>query len=162
MFRGMQAVEPTLMKILLAVDDSKYSQAAIEEVIRRPWPSDTQIRVLSVVHPLKFIVPVPSFLGQEAYYQSLDEERERASRDINKAAKEIRERAPELHVAVEALEGSPKKMIVEQAETWGADLIIVGSHGHGPVERFLLGSVAQSVVLHAPCSVEVVRMPQTC
>src|SRR5438445_412158 len=102
------------MKILLAVDNSKYSQAAVEEVIRRPWPSDTHIRVLSVVHPSHMLLPV--FLGAAVRYTSLIEERERASHDIENAAKEIRERAPELHVAVEALEGSPKKMIIEQAE----------------------------------------------
>ena len=40
---------------------------------------------------------------------------------------------------------------------WGADLVVLGTHGHGPAGRFLLGSVAHSVALHAPCSVEVVR-----
>jgi hypothetical protein len=42
----------------------------------------------------------------------------------------------------------------------GADLIVVGSHGYRALERFLLGSVSQSVVSHAACSVEVVRCPQ--
>ena len=37
------------------------------------------------------------------------------------------------------------------------DLIVVGSHGYSGIKRWLLGSVAQSVVSHAPCSVEVVR-----
>lgn len=103
----------------------------------------------------------PGFVSPAAHFDSLQQERERASRDVDKAAKEIGERAPDLQVAAEALEGSPKKMIVEEAERWGADLIIVGSHGYGPVKRFLLGSVAQAVVLHAPCSVEVVRSLQT-
>ncbi len=151
------------MKILLAVDGSEFDQIAVEEVIRWPWPSGTEIRVLSVVHPFPYIPldPVAVFVFGAAHYDSLKQERERAARDVDKAAKEIRKRAPGLKVAVEALEGSPKKMIVEEAERWGADLIILGSHGHGPAERFLLGSVAQAVVFHAPCSVEVVRGPQT-
>lgn len=150
------------MKILLAVDGSNFSQAAIEELIRRPWPSGTEVRVLSVVHPFPYIPMLdPGFVSPAAHFDSLQQERERASRDVDKAAKEIGERAPDLQVAAEALEGSPKKMIVEEAERWGADLIIVGSHGYGPVKRFLLGSVAQAVVLHAPCSVEVVRSLQT-
>lgn len=73
----------------------------------------------------------------------------------------IRENAPDLKVAVEALEGSPKTVIIEEAERWGANLIVLGSHGYGALKRFLLGSVAHAVVLHAPCSVEVVRRPQT-
>ena len=48
-------------------------------------------------------------------------------------------------------------MIVEEAERWGADLILVGSHGYGSVKRFMLGSVSQAVATHAPCSVEIVR-----
>jgi len=44
-----------------------------------------------------------------------------------------------------------------QADEWGADLIVVGSHGRTGVKRWLLGSVAGAIVSHAPCSVEVVR-----
>jgi nucleotide-binding universal stress UspA family protein len=149
------------VKILLAIDGSEFSQAAIEEVIGRPWPSGTEVRVLSVVHPFPFpFVPDPAFVGVAAYYDSLDQERKRASSDVDKAAEKIRARAPDLKVAVEALEGSPKKVIIEEAERWGADLIVLGSHGYGPAKRFVLGSVAQAVVLHAHCSVEVVRRLQ--
>ena len=48
-------------------------------------------------------------------------------------------------------------MILDVAEEWGADLIVVGSHGYRALKRFLLGSVSHSVVSHAKCSVEVVR-----
>ncbi len=89
--------------------------------------------------------------------QLLKDEHQRASRDVAKVAEEIANKAPGLQVSTQVLEGSPKKMIVEEAERWGADLILVGSHGHGPAERFLLGSVAQAVAVHAPCSVEIVR-----
>ncbi len=91
------------------------------------------------------------------HIETLKEEEQRASRDVAKTADEIAKRAPDLEVSTQVLEGSPKKVIVEEAERWGADLIIVGAHGHGPAERFLLGSVAQEVAVHAPCSVEIVR-----
>jgi nucleotide-binding universal stress UspA family protein len=52
-------------------------------------------------------------------------------------------------------------VIVEEAEKWGADLIVLGSHGYGPMSRFLLGSVAHAVALHAPYSVEIVRSRQS-
>ena len=48
-------------------------------------------------------------------------------------------------------------MILEEAREWGADLIVVGSHGRRGLERFLLGSVADSIAIHAECSVEVIR-----
>jgi len=53
--------------------------------------------------------------------------------------------------------GDPRRVIVDQAREWGADLIIIGARGHSALERWLIGSVAQNVVAHAPCSVEVVR-----
>jgi nucleotide-binding universal stress UspA family protein len=54
-------------------------------------------------------------------------------------------------------EGDPRSVIVDEAEDWKADLIVVGSHGRTGLKRWLLGSVTQAVVAHAPCSVEVVR-----
>ncbi len=53
--------------------------------------------------------------------------------------------------------GDPRAVIVDEAQDWGADLIVVGSHGYTGLKRWLIGSVALSVVNHAPCSVEVVR-----
>lgn len=56
-----------------------------------------------------------------------------------------------------AIEGEPNTAILNEAEAFGANLIVVGSHGYGVVKRFLLGSVAQAVALNAKCSVEIVR-----
>ena len=52
---------------------------------------------------------------------------------------------------------SPRDAIVEEAERWGADLIVVGSHGYRGPERALLGSVSQAVATQAKCSVEIAR-----
>jgi nucleotide-binding universal stress UspA family protein len=69
----------------------------------------------------------------------------------------IRNALPDVSVTTKVMEGSPKDMIVEEAQDWGADLIVLGSHGYGRVRRVLLGSVASAVVAEAPCSVQVVR-----
>jgi hypothetical protein len=69
---------------------------------------------------------------------NLEREREQAPRLVKTAADRIPERAPALQVFEEILEGSPKEMIVEEAERWGADIILVGSHGFAPLRRFLL------------------------
>lgn len=63
-------------------------------------------------------------------------------------------------ISTETLFGSPDSRIVEAAEKMHADLIIVGSHGYNRWERLLLGSISDSVVHHAPCSVLVVRTPK--
>jgi nucleotide-binding universal stress UspA family protein len=60
-------------------------------------------------------------------------------------------------ITSKVLPGSPRSAILEEAERWKADLIVVGSHGYGAWQRLVLGSVSQAVVLHAKCSVEVVR-----
>jgi nucleotide-binding universal stress UspA family protein len=65
-----------------------------------------------------------------------------------------------LKISSEIIQGSPAQVIVDEAEHWGADLIIMGSRGLGVWNRLLLGSVSNAVVHHAKCSVEVVRTPQ--
>jgi nucleotide-binding universal stress UspA family protein len=55
--------------------------------------------------------------------------------------------------------GHPKEVILDEAEKWDADLIVVGSHGYRGWQRFLLGSVSQAIASHAPCSVQIVRLP---
>ena len=144
------------MKILLAIDGSKYGEAAVRELAQRQWPAGTEVRVLSVAHPARYF-PDPLLMMSATHFDSLKDEQERAARDVAAAADEIAKCAPALKVTTQVLEGSPKKVIVEEAERWKSDLIFVGSHGYGPTERFLLGSVAQAVVTHSPCSVEVVR-----
>jgi nucleotide-binding universal stress UspA family protein len=94
-----------------------------------------------------------------AHEELIEEERKRAPERVDRAVQAIKQHAAELTVEAEILEGSPKKVIVEEAERWGANLIVIGSHGYGPVKRFLLGSVSHAVALHAPCSVEIVRSP---
>jgi nucleotide-binding universal stress UspA family protein len=63
-----------------------------------------------------------------------------------------------MKISGDVISGSPKHIIVEEADRWDADLIVVGSRGHSSWESLLLGSVPQSVVMHAKCSVEVVRV----
>lgn len=65
-----------------------------------------------------------------------------------------------LGITSKIIQGSPKQVIVEEAESWGADLIVMSSRGLSTWNRLLLGSVSNSVVHHANCSVEIVRRPQ--
>jgi nucleotide-binding universal stress UspA family protein len=144
------------MRVLLAVDGSEYGEAAGEELIRRHWPSGTDVRVVSVAEVVSLVTD-PVLVLAASHVESLKEQRGRASRNVAKTADEIAKKAPSLRISTQVLEGSPKKEIAAEAEHWGADIVLLGSHNYGPIDRFLIGSVAQAVAAHAPCSVEIVR-----
>jgi nucleotide-binding universal stress UspA family protein len=147
------------MKILLAIDGSPCSETAVEEVARRPWPEDSELRIVSVVEPPGALTAEP-YMGIGGYFEEVERlKRKQAEGIVATAADALRDGAgtAQLSITTEALTGSPKRIIVEAAEAWGADLIVVGSHGYHTWERMLLGSVSQSVAAHARCSVEIVR-----
>jgi nucleotide-binding universal stress UspA family protein len=145
-----------MMKVLVATDGSHTSDVALESVSTRPWPTGTAFEVVSVVHAPIPLVPEPTLLLAGVHHEALERERGRCAERLEEAAARLR-RSGTAAVATRLLEGDPKEAIVTEAERWGADLIVVGSHGHGAVRRFLLGSVSLAVALHAPCSVEIVR-----
>lgn len=143
------------MKIILATDGSACSERAVEEVARRPWPADSQVRAISVVEPPAPLVAEP-YMGLANYFEEVEAlKRKQAAAALEAAAEKLR--AGGLQVSTEVLTGSPKRLIVEEADAWGADLIVVGSHGYKSWERMLLGSVSQAVAAHAACSVEIAR-----
>jgi nucleotide-binding universal stress UspA family protein len=143
------------MKIMLATDGSPCSERAVEETATRPWPADSQVRVVSVVEPPAPLVAEP-YMGASNYFEEVEAlKKKQAKEAVERAAKTLH--AGSLQVTTEVLTGSPKRRIVEEAEDWGADLIVLGSHGYHTWERMLLGSVSQSVAAHASCSVEIVR-----
>ena len=147
------------MNILLAIDGSPCSEAAVAEVARRPWPEDSQLKVVSVVEPPGALTAEP-YMGVAGYFEEVERlKRQQADEILERAAVALRDGAgtAQMGIATEALTGSPKRTIVEEAEAWGADLIVVGSHGYHTWERMLLGSVSQSVAAHALCSVEIIR-----
>jgi nucleotide-binding universal stress UspA family protein len=135
------------MKVLIAVDSSIASQRVLEEVAARPWPGGTAFSVVTAVDVAPFAA-LPSFI------QGAKTEGEK----IVKAGAERLVRASQ-DVGSQVFVGNPRKAVSAYAVEWGADLILVGSHGHSAIGRFLLGSVAQGILRAAPCSVEVVRFP---
>jgi nucleotide-binding universal stress UspA family protein len=146
------------MKILLAVDGSPCSDAAVEEVSRRPWPDGSSIKVLTTYElpspptPEAWALPINFFDEMDLAL------RKQAENIVDRAIEKLK---PRLSITIsldaQIAPGSPQSVILDEAEAWDADLIVVGSHGYRAWQRFLLGSVSQSVVSHAKCSVEVVR-----
>ncbi|HEU0175503.1 MAG TPA: universal stress protein [Blastocatellia bacterium] len=146
------------MKILLAVDGSETSLAAVEEAARTPWPEGSMVRIVSVTDipfpTQKWAMPMPS--GSYKEWERVFEER--SVENTTQAMARFGEIAgAQTEMTAKILKGDPKIAILDEAEHWGADLIIVGTHGYNALERLWLGSVSRAVASHSKCSVEVAR-----
>jgi nucleotide-binding universal stress UspA family protein len=149
------------MKILLATDGSRQSQAAIEMLKRFKLSDGDEVKIISVVD-----MAVPMAIDIYGGYLPDTTEMEKSAREhaakiLDEACQRLSDMCSGDNVTVTSniLFGSPESRVVETAEELRADLILVGSHGYSRWERLLLGSVSSSVVHHAPCSVLVVRVP---
>lgn len=151
------------MNLLLAVDDSHYSELATSQVAARPWPEGSVVRVLSVAPTLLGAavpgVPVAGALTApipiSGEFGARTELLEQANTLVQRVAERLR--SGSLRVETMVRDGDAGTEIISEAESWPADLVIVGSHGHTGLRRLILGSVAHYVSNHAPCSVEVIR-----
>lgn len=147
------------MKILLATDGTKHSDSAISTLNNFKFADDDEIKIVSILD-MAMPLSIDIYAG---YLPSTTEientARENAQRVLEKTSRHVKELIgnENVFVTTDVLLGSPERRIVETAEEMRADLIIVGSHGYNRWERLLLGSVSDSVVHHAPCSVLVVR-----
>ncbi|MGA8232927.1 MAG: universal stress protein [Candidatus Acidiferrales bacterium] len=135
------------MKILVAIDGTHTSQSVVRAVTARPWPPGSDLFVISVVDPF-MNVKVTGLMAEATA----------AARATVEAAGE-KLRTTGFTVSGAVMQGHPPTCIVAEAINYGADLVLVGSHGNPAITRFLLGSTALAVTRNAPCSVEIVRPP---
>ncbi|MEP6570849.1 MAG: universal stress protein [Acidobacteriota bacterium] len=146
------------MRILLAVDGSPFSDEAVNEVASRPWPAASEVKVVMAFQaPL---IPTPEVWAiSDEYLPELERiAREQTQSVVDGALEKLAGLLAEsLTVTGEVLLGMPRAVILEEAERWQADLIVMGSHGYGAWRGLLLGSVSRAVVTQAKCSVEVVH-----
>jgi nucleotide-binding universal stress UspA family protein len=155
--RGRVEVEESPVRILLGVDGSPGAEQAVRAVAAREWPAGSEARVVVVDDPL-----TPTSIGhllppvKKWVEESNATDRAWVQNMADAAAGELR--AAGLAVSAVVKEGDPKRVLLEEAEQWGAGSIFVGSMGFGSrFERFMLGSVSAAVAARAHCSVEVVR-----
>ena len=146
------------MKLLVAADNSIYSRAALESILACPWPATTDFLVLSVVETkherTDFWNPHSRHLLEEAEEKLKEDHVEL----VQKYAVELKASFPDCRVDTQVVEGFVVDKILEVAESWGAELIVLGSHGLKGLTRFLLGSVSESVAAHSHCCVRIVRL----
>ncbi|HEX6279926.1 MAG TPA: universal stress protein [Pyrinomonadaceae bacterium] len=151
------------MKLLLATEGSRFSRAAIEECSEIfEGDKNTEIMVLSVAEPT--FIPIEPFAVSADYVADANKAAQvNAERAVEAAEQQLRAGFPDLgdRITSRVVSGKSAQAIVEEAESWGADVIVLGSHGYGLWKRAFLGSVSNAVVHHAPCSVLVVRPART-
>jgi nucleotide-binding universal stress UspA family protein len=144
------------MRVLVATDGSEAGAVGVEIAAGIPWPEDSLIRVAEAIDPGAALIgmtwPAPGVVDLDRLETDL---RSGAERNVS-AARARLERAG-LRTEAVVLTGRPATAIVDQARAMGADLIVVGSRGHGTIESMLLGSVSAEVVDHAPVPVLVAR-----
>jgi len=148
------------MKILIATDGSDFSRKAVEkccEILGKE--SGAEIKIISLVERPMPMANEPFAISGE-YYLALEEDLRRQAKNAVSDAEEIIRKntgGNKLSLESEVLMGNVKRVIVDEAAKFKADLIVVGSHGRGFFNRLMLGSVSDFVVHHAPCSVLVVK-----
>lgn len=148
------------MKVLLATDGTRYSNAALEMLAKFELSSDDSIQVVSVVD-LALPAALDMYGGSLPDTDTLENDAKAAAMTV---VEDARDRLATQHpdaasnISVDILFGSPERRIVEAAEEFSADLIVIGSHGYNQWERLLLGSISNSIVHHAPCSVLIARV----
>jgi nucleotide-binding universal stress UspA family protein len=146
------------MKILVAVDDSPYSEQMLDAVISRHWPEETQFKVLTVIEPVgkKYVRAIEAEQGQSL--QEIDHmRRENAVGICDKIRHSIEAAVKGAIVHYEVRNGRPEEQILEAAAEWNAERIIVGAHGHTVCPHNLPGSVSRGIAANARCHVEVVK-----
>ncbi|MEQ1885123.1 MAG: universal stress protein [Bryobacteraceae bacterium] len=152
------------MRVLLATDGSTCSVEAAHSIAKRQWPKGTEVKVLSVVELNPTFMQAafePPFADQEGMEEIREAAIGRAQNAIAEARKIIEDSGVTTSESLSVLLEDAKKIILDEAQDWKADLIVLGSHGRHGFQRFLIGSVSEAVAMHAGCSVDVIRVKAT-
>ncbi len=146
------------MRILLALDGSAHSDLARDLVAGMGLPAGSSIRIISVLAPVDLLVGGPWIpVGRGA-----DPVEARALSELDQIVAGARQRINQPGVVVETavIRGHPATVIADEAGTFGANLLVVGTRGHGPFQTLMLGSVSAELIDHAPCPVLIARRPK--
>ena len=138
--------------ILVPVDFSDVTSALLETAMVQAKAFSAKIILLHVA------APEPEFIGYEPGPQSV---RDAVARQLSSEHKETHKLQQQLtnegfNTTALVIQGYPAQSILAEAEKLHADLIIMGSHGHGALRHLLVGSVTEGVMRHTTCSVMVV------
>ncbi|SFN21684.1 Nucleotide-binding universal stress protein, UspA family [Formivibrio citricus] len=145
-------------RILVPVDNSATSRAALEEAKRFAKSEEAEVRLVHVIDLAQFAWSANEFLDVPRLQASLREGGQAVLKEST-AAMQAAGITPD-SAMLETWGGLMSEVIIEDAGKWNADLIIMGTHGYGGLKHVLLGSVAEGVVRHAPVPVLLVRLKE--
>lgn len=145
------------IRVLLAIDGSPCSVAAVNDVAHCRLPNGSAVEVLTAIHSRVPAIPDPAFAFAAGRADDLHEQARRSPEIQQAALTRLRRHRPHLEVTTKVVEGDPKDVILREATEWHADRVVLGSHGYGRVGRAVLGSTAAAVAAEAPCSVLIAR-----
>jgi nucleotide-binding universal stress UspA family protein len=143
------------MNILLVIDKANYSNAVTNAVLAQRPAQETSIKVLQVVEPPALLVTREMGGYDPELEIAIEAQHQDARENVEKVAEMLRYHGFEVNTVAE--HGDPKAKILEVAEQWPADLIVIDAHEQSGLQGLMSRSIVQSVAKHAPCSVELVR-----
>lgn len=133
-------------RVLVACDLSEATTPTFDAARAFGRPFGAQLRVLTVVEPLPAVPDVGIQFDEGEYFRVTERE----------VAALVTDAGDEDRVETSVQTGSPARTIADEAAAWGADLVVVGSHGKGWVDRVLLGSTTERLLNRLPCSILVI------
>jgi nucleotide-binding universal stress UspA family protein len=145
------------MKVLLAVDESPFSQAAVQSLIDQFRPKNTRVQVVNVIEPITAYFSAEGFPHLTSDTAEIEQEREKQAGELVQGVCAKLGKAG-FRSGKAVLHGDARAAILDRASEWNADLIVLGSHGLKGLNRLLMGSVSDAVARHATCSVQIVRV----
>lgn len=157
--RRAERIPTQPLRILVGVDDTPQSKAALTSVLGRNFAAGTEVKMITGTGVFDYYA-TDMFGGVNSVpYETVAELRKTAVGEAQKIQKEALEEFGETNLSVtgEVFEGDPKTVLLTEAERWHADAIVLGSRGLSGMDRFLLGSVSAAIVARANCSVEIIR-----
>jgi nucleotide-binding universal stress UspA family protein len=158
---GDTPVEPVpdpIGRIVVGVDDSEQAAAALRWALEEAALRQVPVEVVHTWAPPTSYLPFDVTITANVDDAAIDAAARKHVDEL--VAKTLQSSSdPTVPVQVTILPGPPALILTEVAAD--ADLLVVGSHGRTGIKRFVLGSVAMSVVQHAPCPTVVVRVPDT-
>jgi nucleotide-binding universal stress UspA family protein len=141
-------------KLLVPVDGSEVSMGAVKEAVELAKRLGSSVRLVYVLDAMMMAVPDPE-TGLVNVSELRDSFRAVGENALSGAEKLMKSAG--VNVEKVLVEGDVHETVIDEAEEWGADLIVMGTHGRRGFNRLLLGSVAESVARRASCGVMLVR-----
>jgi nucleotide-binding universal stress UspA family protein len=145
-------------RVLFTTDGSQFAERALTTALGLAQQCSAELRVVTVVeNPVFYGVPEATALYDADFYRSLSTELEKLAKAALERAEAAAEKAG-VPVSTTVRHGTPGDEVIAEARQWGADVVVLSTHGRSGLARLLLGSVANNVVNHAPCPVLLCRL----